>query len=124
MNKSFVVTPDVFQPGFGRTPSELVRSSIHPHSVPWIAAGNRSASPDLSGHEWLQASADARGLAVKITGTGSVVGIAFLDQPARYEDDPSAFGLSTLFHLACLNNGVSIAPGGLMALSTAVDGIP
>jgi hypothetical protein len=30
-------------------------------------------------------------------------------------------GLSALFHLACLNAGVALGPGGLFALATTVD---
>ncbi|WP_137391091.1 aspartate aminotransferase family protein [Rhodoligotrophos defluvii] len=69
----------------------------------------------------LKAKADALGLPVAVTGAGSVLGIAFLNDPARHEDDPSAFGVSVLFQLACLNRGVSFAPGGVMALATMVD---
>ncbi|MGF7162232.1 glutamate-1-semialdehyde 2,1-aminomutase [Rhodoligotrophos appendicifer] len=69
----------------------------------------------------LQSKADAIGLPVAVTGEGSVAGIAFLTDPVRHEDDPSALGLSVLFQLACFNNGVSVAPGGVMALATMVD---
>jgi glutamate-1-semialdehyde 2,1-aminomutase len=61
------------------------------------------------------------GLDVAISGLGSVGGIAFTSDPTRHEDDPSRIGHSTLFHLACLNAGVLLGPGGLFALATAVD---
>lgn len=61
------------------------------------------------------------GLEVSVTGIGSVAGIAFTGDPLRHEDDPSALGLAPLFHLACLNEGIFIGPGGIMSLSTAHD---
>jgi glutamate-1-semialdehyde 2,1-aminomutase len=61
------------------------------------------------------------GLEVSVTGIGSVAGIAFTSDPLRHEDDPSALGLAPLFHLACLNEGIFIGPGGIFSLSTAHD---
>jgi len=61
------------------------------------------------------------GLEVILTGMGSVAGIAFAADPKRHEDDPSALGFASLFHLACANEGVIIGPGGILALSTAHD---
>jgi glutamate-1-semialdehyde aminotransferase len=52
---------------------------------------------------------------------GSVAGIAFPADPLRHEDDPSALGLAPLFHLACLNQGILMGPGGIISLSTAHD---
>jgi glutamate-1-semialdehyde 2,1-aminomutase len=69
----------------------------------------------------LTASAARVGLEVIITGIGSVAGIAFRADPMRHEDDPSALGLASLFHLACLSEGILIGPGGIMSLSTAHD---
>jgi glutamate-1-semialdehyde 2,1-aminomutase len=60
-------------------------------------------------------------LGVIISGMGSVAGIAFTADPMRHEDDPSALGLASLFHLACLSEGVLIGPGGVIAVSTAHD---
>jgi glutamate-1-semialdehyde 2,1-aminomutase len=60
-------------------------------------------------------------LEVILTGMGSVIGIAFGADPKRHEDDPSALGLASLFHLACANEGVLIGPGGILAVSTAHD---
>jgi glutamate-1-semialdehyde 2,1-aminomutase len=65
--------------------------------------------------------ADEFGLEIALTGIGSVVGIAFPADPNRHEDDPSALGLASLFHLACLNEGVLIGPGGILSVSTAHD---
>ncbi len=69
----------------------------------------------------LRAAAQAAGVAVNVTGAGSVGGIAFQDDPSRHEDDPSALTLSALFHLACLNHGVAMGPGGLFALATSFE---
>jgi glutamate-1-semialdehyde aminotransferase len=51
----------------------------------------------------------------------SVSGIAFAGDTKRHEDDPSAMGIASLFHLAAANEGVLIGPGGVMAVSTAHD---
>jgi glutamate-1-semialdehyde 2,1-aminomutase len=60
-------------------------------------------------------------LEVVLSGIGSVVGIAFAADPRRHEDDPSALGLASLFHLACANEGLMIGPGGIMTVSTMHD---
>ncbi|HMK84917.1 MAG TPA: aminotransferase class III-fold pyridoxal phosphate-dependent enzyme [Steroidobacteraceae bacterium] len=60
-------------------------------------------------------------LAVTLTGVGSVLGIAFTADPKRHEDDPSALGLASLFHLACANEGLLIGPGGILTVSTVHD---
>jgi glutamate-1-semialdehyde 2,1-aminomutase len=69
----------------------------------------------------LERRAAKLGLEVRISGLGSVSGIAFVADPLRHEDDPSALGLAPLFHLACLSEGVLIGPGGIIAVSTAHD---
>lgn len=69
----------------------------------------------------LQATSDRLGIRAAVTGTGSVGGIAFLADTARHEDDPNALGAGALFHLAALNEGVMMGPGGVMALSTVID---
>jgi glutamate-1-semialdehyde 2,1-aminomutase len=61
------------------------------------------------------------GIEITLTGIGSVAGIAFPADPKRHEDDPSALGLASLFHLACLSEGVLIGPGGILSVSTAHD---
>jgi glutamate-1-semialdehyde 2,1-aminomutase len=65
--------------------------------------------------------ADQLGIEVILSGIGSVAGIAFAADPMRHEDDPSRLGLASLFHLACLSEGVMIGPGGVLAVSTAHD---
>jgi glutamate-1-semialdehyde 2,1-aminomutase len=71
--------------------------------------------------EALEHVARKSGLDVVVTGIGSVAGIAFVADPYRHEDDPSALGLASLFHLACANEGVLIGPGGILTVSTAHD---
>jgi glutamate-1-semialdehyde 2,1-aminomutase len=71
--------------------------------------------------EALKAAGRKFGVEVQVTGVGSVVGIAFPADPMRHEDDPAALGLASLFHLACLNEGVMIGPGGIITVSTAHD---
>ncbi len=61
------------------------------------------------------------GLDVSVSGIGSVAGIAFPGDPSRHEDAPAALGLAPLFHLACLNAGVLLGPGGIISVSTAHD---
>jgi len=61
------------------------------------------------------------GLEVVVSGMSSVAGISFLADPTRHEDDPSALGLSSLFHLAANTEGVLLGPGGIFAVSTAHD---
>jgi glutamate-1-semialdehyde 2,1-aminomutase len=65
-------------------------------------------------------AADA-GLEVVVSGMSSVAGISFAADPSRHEDDPSALGLSALFHLAANIEGVLLGPGGIFAVSTAHD---
>ena len=81
----------------------------------------RIAAMDSSGariREALTTHAGCLGLDVLVSGIGSVAGIAFPGDPLRHEDDPSALGLAPIFHLACLNEGVLIGPGGIISLST------
>jgi glutamate-1-semialdehyde 2,1-aminomutase len=65
--------------------------------------------------------ADELGLDIVISGIGSVSGIAFTADTKRHEDDPSALGLASLFHLACLSEGVMLGPGGIISVSSAHD---
>jgi len=75
----------------------------------------------LSIRDALARRADQLGIEVILTGMGSVAGIAFAADPKRHEDDPSALGVASLFHLAALSEGVLIGPGGILAVSTAHD---
>jgi len=68
----------------------------------------------------LRKAADV-GLEVVVSGMSSVAGISFVADPTRHEDDPSALGLSSLFHLAANTEGVLLGPGGIFAVSTVHD---
>jgi glutamate-1-semialdehyde 2,1-aminomutase len=72
-------------------------------------------------HDAVSVRAQELGLQIELTGLGSVAGIAFVADPSRHEDDPSALGLGPLFHLACANAGVLLGPGGIIAQSTSHD---
>jgi glutamate-1-semialdehyde aminotransferase len=65
--------------------------------------------------------AEELGLAISLSGIGSVLGIAFAADVTRHEDNPSALGIASLFHLACANEGVLIGPGGILTVSTVHD---
>jgi glutamate-1-semialdehyde 2,1-aminomutase len=69
----------------------------------------------------LRGKAAQVGLEVVVSGVSSVAGISFAADPTRHEDDPSALGLSSLFHLAANSEGVLLGPGGIFAVSTAHD---
>jgi len=75
----------------------------------------------LSIRSALARRADELGLDIVLSGIGSVSGIAFTADAKRHEDDPSALGLASLFHLACLSEGVLLGPGGIVSVSTAHD---
>jgi glutamate-1-semialdehyde 2,1-aminomutase len=75
----------------------------------------------LSIRSALARRAEALGVDVVLSGIGSVSGIAFSADTKRHEDDPSALGLASLFHLACLSEGVMLGPGGIISVSTAHD---
>jgi len=87
-------------------------------TAPRIAAMD-AASVRL--REALARRAAELGIEVIISGLGSVSGIAFAADTVRHEDDPSALGLASLFHLACLSEGILMGPGGIIAVSTAHD---
>jgi glutamate-1-semialdehyde 2,1-aminomutase len=88
-----------------------------------LTAQNIAAMDDASGRirETLTQCSAALGLDVIVSGLGSVSGIAFAADTLRHEDDPSALGLAPLFHLACLNEGILLGPGGILSVSTAHD---
>jgi glutamate-1-semialdehyde 2,1-aminomutase len=93
--------------------------TMHDLTAERIAAMDAAS---LSIRHALARRADQLGVEVILTGMGSVAGIAFAADPKRHEDDPSALGVASLFHLAALSEGVLIGPGGILAVSTAHDG--
>lgn len=69
----------------------------------------------------LERRAHKLGLPLTVFGEGSVMGVYFsLDKLKPGPDIPNK-NLSLRFHLACINNGVHMGPGGLIAMSTAID---
>jgi glutamate-1-semialdehyde 2,1-aminomutase len=94
------------------------QATLHNLTAERIAAMDAAS---LSIRSALTRRAKELGLEVIVSGMGSVAGIAFVADPKRHEDDPSALGLASLFHLACLSEGVLIGPGGVLSVSTAHD---
>ena len=71
----------------------------------------------------LQAEAGALGLPLSIVGEGSVLGVYVTDVLERHEGNTFKAGEATqLLHLAALNHGVLIGPGGEIALSSVTAG--
>ena len=52
--------------------------------------------------------------------TGSVMGIYFLDKTLRAGAILPNGELAQAFLLACINNGIHMGPGGMIALTTAI----
>jgi glutamate-1-semialdehyde 2,1-aminomutase len=71
--------------------------------------------------EALERKAAALGLPVTVQHCGSVMGIYFTREPLRAGGTVPQEQLANSFHLACANNGVHIGPGGVLALTTAVN---
>ena len=61
------------------------------------------------------------GLALTINHVGSLLNLFFTDKHCGIHHDRDDLDIISRFHLACLNEGLFIAPRGLMALSTAFD---
>ena len=69
----------------------------------------------------LEKRAATLGVPLTVPSNGSVMGVYFTRdrlQPGPEVPNPE---LSQRFHLACLNKGVHMGPGGVIALSTAID---
>jgi glutamate-1-semialdehyde 2,1-aminomutase len=49
------------------------------------------------------------------------MGVYFSQEKLRPGPEVPNADLSHSFHLACLNNGVHMGPGGVIAMSTAID---
>jgi glutamate-1-semialdehyde 2,1-aminomutase len=69
----------------------------------------------------LERRAAKLGLPLTVPSDGSVMGAYFSRQELRPGADIPSADLSQRFHLACLNNGVHMGPGGVIAMSTAID---
>ncbi|MCP4471184.1 MAG: aminotransferase class III-fold pyridoxal phosphate-dependent enzyme [Gammaproteobacteria bacterium] len=61
------------------------------------------------------------GLALTINHVGSLLNLFFTDKQGGIHHDRDDLDIIRRFHLACLNEGLFIAPRGLMALSTVFD---
>ncbi len=72
--------------------------------------------------EALRAEAAALGLPLRITGTGSVRGVYVTDSLERHDGIFNAGEPTQLLHLAALNHGVLMGPGGEIALSSTTTG--
>ncbi len=72
--------------------------------------------------EALRAEAEALGLPLRITGTGSVRGVYVTDSLERHDGIFNAGEPTQLLHLAALNHGVLMGPGGEIALSSTTAG--
>jgi glutamate-1-semialdehyde 2,1-aminomutase len=68
----------------------------------------------------LEEKAAQTGLALTVQHTGSVMGIYFTDKPLRAGTILPNEELAQAFLLACINNGIHMGPGGLIALTTAI----
>ncbi len=69
----------------------------------------------------LEAKAKTLGLSLFILLDGSVMGLYFSKtKPLPGSDIPNP-DLSARFHLACLNHGVQMGPGGMVSMATVID---
>jgi glutamate-1-semialdehyde 2,1-aminomutase len=68
----------------------------------------------------LEQKAAQLGLPLTLQQTGSVMGVYFTDKALRGGMVPPDEELAQAFLLACINNGLHIGPGGLVALTTAI----
>ena len=68
----------------------------------------------------LEQKAAQLGLPLTLQQTGSVMGVYFTDKALRGGMIRPDEELAQAFLLACINNGLHIGPGGLVALSTAI----
>jgi glutamate-1-semialdehyde 2,1-aminomutase len=69
----------------------------------------------------LRACAQRVGLPLTIAGDGSVMGVYVTEQRERVGNSFDANDATRLLHLAALNHGVFMGPGGEIAFSTVID---
>lgn len=69
----------------------------------------------------LEVRAAKLGLPLTVPNNGSVMGVYFSKEKLSPGPVLPNADLSYSFHLACLNNGVHMGPGGVIAMSTAID---
>jgi glutamate-1-semialdehyde 2,1-aminomutase len=68
----------------------------------------------------LEAKARALGLSLFVLNEGSVMGLYFSNTKPKPGPDLPNKDLAQRFHLACLNNGVQMGPGGMVSMATAI----
>ena len=68
----------------------------------------------------LEKKAAQLGLPLTVQQTGSVMGVYLTKENLRAGVIPSDEERAQAFHLACVNNGLHLGPGGMVALTTAV----
>lgn len=71
--------------------------------------------------EALRQKSASLGIPIAVQHIGSIMGIYFTEGPLRASGEIPNPELAHSFHLACVNNGMHIGPGGMLALSTAVN---
>ena len=68
----------------------------------------------------LEAKAKSLGLSLYVLCEGSVMGLYFSATKPIPGSEPPNPGLAARYHLACLNRGVQMGPGGMVSMSTAM----
>jgi glutamate-1-semialdehyde 2,1-aminomutase len=68
----------------------------------------------------LEKKAAQLGLPLTVQQTGSVMGVYLTNENLRAGVIPLNEELAQAFHLACVNNGLHLGPGGMVALTTAI----
>ena len=68
----------------------------------------------------LEAKAKSLGVPLYVLNEGSVMGLYFTTTKPRPGSELPNPDLVDRFHLACLNNGVQMGPGGMVSMATAI----
>ena len=68
----------------------------------------------------LESKAKGLGLSLYVLNEGSVMGLYFSNTKPKPGPDLPNKDLAERFHLACLNNGVQMGPGGMVSMATAI----
>jgi glutamate-1-semialdehyde 2,1-aminomutase len=68
----------------------------------------------------LESRAKALDLSLYVLNEGSVMGLYFSKTKPKPGPDVPNKNLAERFHLACLNNGVQMGPGGMVSMATAI----
>jgi glutamate-1-semialdehyde aminotransferase len=68
----------------------------------------------------LEAKAKSLGVPLYVLNEGSVMGLYFTTTKPRPGSELPNPDLVDRFHLACLNHGVQMGPGGMVSMATAI----